>query len=57
MNSEMNEMYEFTPKATFIGWLLNNQERINTAIDDDDHFEDFNDLYEEVAEIFGVRGG
>lgn len=49
------DVFLFTRKATFIGWLLNNQPRINTACDDDEHFDDFNDLYDEVSQIFGVN--
>lgn len=50
-----NDVYVLTPKGQFVKWLLNNQDRINVAIDADDHFDDFDDLYEEVAQIFGVE--
>ena len=47
-----NDVFVFTRKATFVGWLLNNRDRILRAIDDDDHFEDFDSIYREVAAIF-----
>lgn len=47
-----NNAYKLTKKWVFVGWVLNNRNRILRAIDDESHFEDFNEIYDEVAEIF-----
>lgn len=49
-----NDVYVLTRKGVFTSWLLNNYERISAAVNDDNNFEDFDNLYEEVSHIFEI---
>lgn len=48
------EEYMIMPKGAFLGWLLNNQERLNAALDNDESLEPFERCWEEICEIFGL---
>ena len=47
-------VYTTTPKGSFLGWLLDNKDRLNAVLSGDDVIDQFCELWPEIASIFGL---